>query len=86
MVDDELHHGDTAGGRAVRALAEELRARGIEVVESLSAADGRATVESDAGLHCVFVNWTLGDNSRTSHAQALELPGAAPITPGSRSS
>jgi len=73
LVDDELHHGETAGGRAVRALAEELRARGIEVVESLSAEDGRATVTSDAGLHCVFVNWTLGSNDKQSHAQALEL-------------
>ncbi len=31
MVDDELAQPATAGGRAVRALAEELRARGIEV-------------------------------------------------------
>jgi arginine decarboxylase len=73
LVDDELQHAETAGGRAVRALAEELRARGVEVIESLSAEDGRATVTSDAGLHCIFVNWTLGSNDRASHAQALEM-------------
>jgi arginine decarboxylase len=73
MVDDELRNPETAGGRAVRALADELRARGVEVVESLSAEDGRATVMSDSALHCVFVNWTLGRNDAHHHAQALEL-------------
>jgi arginine decarboxylase len=57
----------------VRALAEELRARGIEVVEALSCEDGLATVVSDSAIHCVFVNWTLGKNDRRSHAQATEL-------------
>ena len=47
IVDDELGQSTTAGGRSVRALAEELRARGIEVVEALSCEDGQATVVSD---------------------------------------
>jgi arginine decarboxylase len=73
IVDDELAHPTTAGGRSVRALAEELRARGIEVVEALSCEDGLATVVSDAAIHCVFVNWTLGRNDPTTHAQATEM-------------
>jgi arginine decarboxylase len=73
MVDDELAQAATAGGRAVQTLAEELRARGIEVVEALSVEDGRATVISDAAIHCVFVNWTLGRNDRRSHDQATDL-------------
>ncbi len=73
MVDDELGRTATAGGRSVQTLAEELRARGIEVVEALSFEDGRATIVSDAAIHCVFVNWTLGRNDRDSHAQATEL-------------
>ena len=73
MVDDELAQPTTAGGRAVRGLAEELRARGIEVVEAFSCEDGVANVVSDAGLHCIFVNWTLGKNDRRSHEQATEL-------------
>jgi len=73
IVDDELGQATTAGGRSVRALAEELRARGIEVVEALSCEDGLATVVSDAAIHCIFVNWTLGRNDRKSHAQATEL-------------
>ncbi len=73
MVDDELAQPMTAGGRAVRALAEELRARGTEVIEAYSCEDGLANVSADSGFHCVFVNWTLGKNDRRSHAQATEL-------------
>jgi arginine decarboxylase len=73
IVDDELGQATTAGGRSVRALAEELRARGIEVLEALSCDDGLANVVSDAAIHCVFVNWTLGRNDRKSHAQATDL-------------
>ena len=73
MVDDELVQPTTAGGRAVRALADELRARGIEVVEAYSCDDGLAVVGSDSAIHCVLVNWTLGDNDKRSHDQATEL-------------
>ena len=73
MVDDELSQATTAGGRAVRRLADELRARGMEVVEALSYDDGLATVVSDAAIHCVFVNWTLGSNDGRSHAEATQL-------------
>jgi arginine decarboxylase len=73
MVDDELAQPASAGGRAVRALAAELRARGIEVIEALSVEDGLATVASDSAIHCVFVNWTLGANDARSHAQATDL-------------
>jgi len=73
IVDDELGQATSAGGRSVRALAEELRARGIEVVEALSCEDGLATVVSDAAIHCVFVNWTLGRNDRKAHVQATDL-------------
>jgi arginine decarboxylase len=73
MVDDELAQPASAGGRAVRGLASELRARGIEVVEALSFDDGLATVVSDSAIHCVFVNWTLGRNDRESHGQATDL-------------
>ena len=73
MVDDELAEATTAGGRAVRSLAAELRARDIGVVEALSYEDALATVVSDAGIHCVLVNWTLGRNDKRSHAQATDL-------------
>src|ERR1044072_5629587 len=73
MVDDELANPTTAGGRAVRALTEELKARGIDVVEAYSCEGGTAPVTSAAPLHCILVNWTLGNNDRRSHDQATEL-------------
>ena len=73
IVDDELGRPATAGGRAVCALAEELRARGVEALEALSLEDGLATVASDSGIHCVLLNWTIGQNEKHSHAQATEL-------------
>jgi arginine decarboxylase len=33
---------------------------------------GLANVVSDAAIHCVFVNWTLGRDDRKSHAQSRE--------------
>ncbi len=73
IVDDELGGAATARGRSVRGLAEELRARGIEVVEALSHEDALTTIVSDSAIHCVFVNWTLGRNDSGSHAQATDL-------------
>src|SRR5882672_10834772 len=73
IVDDELQQAASVGGRSVRSLSEELRVRGIEIVEALSCEDGVATIVSDAAIHCVFVNWTLGRNDRASHSEATEL-------------
>ena len=73
IVDDELAQPETAGGRAVRALAEELVSRGVDVVEDLSLEDGSATAGSDAGLHCILINWTAGKNDARSHSKATEL-------------
>jgi arginine decarboxylase len=73
VVDDELARDTTAGGRSVRALVRELRTRGVEVLEAFSCEDGLATVVSDAALHCVFVNWTLGRDDKRTHEQATEM-------------
>ena len=87
IVDDELGRATTAGGRAVSALAEELRARGIEVVEALSIEDGLAIVVSDSAIHCVFVNWTLGRQRKAlPHTGHRTAPGGArPQRQGCRS-
>ena len=47
--------------------------RGVDVVEALSLEDGSATAGSDAGLHCILINWTAGKNDARSHAKATEL-------------
>jgi arginine decarboxylase len=73
IVDDEIMQPGTAAGRSVRALADELRERNCEVIEALSVEDGIATVASDAAIHCVFINWTLGRNDSRTHEQATTL-------------
>jgi arginine decarboxylase len=73
IVDDALADTGSAASRSVRALAEELRERDCDVVEALSFEDGAAVVVSDAALHCVFVNWTLGRNDSESHELATAL-------------
>ena len=70
MVDDELAT-PTAEGRAARALVEELRGRGIEVVEANSAEDGHAVVMSDSAIHAILVDWTLGNDKAHKSATAL---------------
>jgi arginine decarboxylase len=76
LIDDELASPASAGGRAVRALADELSVRGVEVIAALSCEDGLASVTSDAALDVVLLNWTLGSSDSDggrSHAQATEL-------------
>jgi arginine decarboxylase len=73
IVDDELGQAMTAGGRSIRALADELRARGVEVLEALSFEDGLANVASDASIHAILINWTLGRNDEASQDQATTL-------------
>jgi len=71
IVDDALGHAATAGARGVRGLAEELRARGIEVVEAASAEDGRSVIVSDSAIHAILMDWTLGDDPGHDRAQGL---------------
>ena len=73
LIDDKLNRPDTVGGRAVRLLANALAERDIEGVEAYSFEDGASVLLADAALHCVFVDWTLGDNSARTHEEGLEL-------------
>src|SRR5207237_3403094 len=70
IVDDELGQS-TAGGRALRALIEELATWEIEVVEAKSAEDGMSVIVSDAALHGILLDWDLGDESPKTHSKAL---------------
>jgi arginine decarboxylase len=73
LVDDGLGEETTAGGRAVRALAADMRDRGLEVIEAQSFEDGLSTVSSDAAIHGMFINWSLGTDDKKSHKKATEL-------------
>ena len=73
VVDEDLLHPGTAGGRAIGGIVEELRARGLEVVQSTSAEDGMAVVGSDAAIHCLFVDWNLDHGGADPHRPAAAL-------------
>lgn len=77
VVDSGLGETRSAAARSVQGLVAELRARGLEVVEALSADDGLATVVSDSGIHCILLNWSSDGSEGNSHAQATELLRAA---------
>jgi arginine decarboxylase len=73
IIDSGLAEGVGAAARSVQALAAELRARGIEVIESISYDDGLATASSDASIDCILLNWTQSRPDRDTHQQATEL-------------
>ena len=70
IVDDRIGTPEGVATRSVRALAAALHERNCEVIEALSLEDGSAVMVSDAAIHCVFVNWTLGANDEHSHEEA----------------
>ena len=70
IVDSGLTGNAGAAVRSVRALASELRNRGIEVIEAHSCEDGIATATSDAGIDCILINWTQGANDSQSEPSA----------------
>lgn len=73
IVDDKLANPHTAGGRAVRELADEFGSRAIDVVEATTLEDGGAVILSDASITCVFVDWTIGADDASTHAAAEAL-------------
>jgi len=70
IVDDELGMA-TAEGRAARALVTEMQGRNIEVVEALSAEDGKSVITSDSAIHALLIDWSLGEDKN--HARARDL-------------
>ncbi len=71
IIDDELSE-QSANGRVTRALAEELRARDVTVVEAVSAEDGQAVVLSDPSLQTILIDWTMaGDGPTHEKSKAL---------------
>jgi arginine decarboxylase len=72
IVDDELN-STTSGGRAVRALVDELQKAGVSVIESNSADDGKTVIRSDPSVQCVLMDWCLDDGDPMNHENAIEL-------------
>ncbi|MEI6493544.1 MAG: Orn/Lys/Arg decarboxylase N-terminal domain-containing protein, partial [Verrucomicrobiota bacterium] len=71
LIEDDLEIS-TAAGRAALMLKSELELNDIDVVCAPGAADGRGLFLSDAGLHGVLVDWTLG-NDPAPNAPAMDL-------------
>ncbi len=72
LVDDDLEMS-SAEGRAALLLKSELELSDIDVVCAPGASDGRGLFLSDAGLHGVLVDWTLGNDPDAPHAAALDF-------------
>src|SRR3979411_3006696 len=73
IVDDGLAKLDTALGRAAESLAVALELRNLQVVRALSSEDGESIVGFDASVRAVLLNWNLGADGATTHAQATAL-------------
>ncbi len=70
IIDDEFDD-HTAAGRALRALATMLESSGVALTISATAADGAASVNSDASLQCAIIDWDIGAGGDKSEATEL---------------
>src|SRR5262245_22320390 len=73
VVDHGLFRPETAGGRAIRGIVDELRARDLDVIESAALEDGIAVVGSDAAIHCIFVDRNLNDGLLEAEKPTVDL-------------
>src|SRR5688572_9013940 len=70
VVDDEIGTA-TAEGRAIRTLIEDLQRRAIDIVEAISAEDGKSVITSDSAIHAVLIDWNLGDDKEHEGARSF---------------
>jgi arginine decarboxylase len=73
IIDEELALPKSVGGRAVRALADELKSRDVEVVEAASCRDGRSVIISDASIDAILIDWTRERKDSQNRAEVLDL-------------
>jgi arginine decarboxylase len=73
VVDDGLARLDTALGRSVESLAVALETRNLDVVRALSFEDGQSIVGFDASVRAMLLNWNLGTDGASTHAEATAL-------------
>ena len=68
------------------ALVEEMKGRGIEVVEATSAADGTSVITSDSAIHVVLIDWRLSESNEQRARACVHQVRCARATTRSRSS
>ncbi len=76
LVDDDLGNPGSMRGRVLTELVDEFAERNAELIKAISFDDALAAVVSDAALHCVCVDWTLGKNDRPGAGIAAHHPPA----------
>src|SRR5262245_19677878 len=72
FVDDEID-APGAAGRAGRALVEDVRARGYDVVTSASAEDGISVIGSDPLIGCLVADWDLAGGDPKLHTASRDV-------------
>lgn len=72
VIDDKLNQ-DSAEGRAARVFVKDLESRNLDVVQAISAADGQAVVTTDAAIHAILLDWTLGGTDTHTQSRARKL-------------
>ncbi len=72
FVEDDLGSA-SAAGRAAQLLKTELELNDVDVVGAPSLADAKGLFLSDAGLHGILLDWTLGGGEDAPHAEAMAL-------------
>ena len=70
LISDQFE-ADTAAGRALLGLIDDLEERGVVVIEATAIADARATIGADAGIQCVILDWDLGSNQERADARSV---------------
>ena len=72
LVDDGLHD-DTAAGRASRALIEQLRHDGSEVITATDPADAEQVIAFNQSLSAVLVDWDAHHNRPTDGPRSSQV-------------
>lgn len=72
VIDEKLLRPASYGGRAIRALVDELQRQGVETIEAVSYADGRAAFMADASLDAILIDWTSGETEDPEEEHAAD--------------
>jgi arginine decarboxylase len=68
---NDILNDQTAAGRALRALIEDLERHRVDVVVSTSIEDARAIFAADASIECIVLDWDLKADGNHAGAAAV---------------
>ena len=73
IIDENLSDKTSAAGRSVNALAEQLHAFNLIVIEAVGHEDAKANIISDASIHAVMLSWELSGTTAEGKPVAVDL-------------